>query len=183
MLVLYLLKHNWHEKLIYRFWIHVSKQNNHYYISILKIYTGAAFEQSKASVHQVTHEFWVLPKNRRCNLEFLLSLRKKGVESAKLLQPLKAKKNIKVHCEKEDSGGVRLIYEDDGVGVSAKNKAKLFTEGFSTGGSTGFGLFLIKKMMDAYGWNITEEGELGKGAKFTITIPHRPSAPQPRKPT
>jgi signal transduction histidine kinase len=52
-----------------------------------------------------------------------------------------------VHREKEDSGGVRLIYEDDGVGVSAKNKAKLFTEGFSTGGSTSFGLFLIKKMI------------------------------------
>ena len=90
---------------------------------------------------------------------------------------------IKVHFEKEDSGVVHLIYEDDGVGVPAKNKAKLFTEGFSTGGSTGFGLFLIKKMMDVYGWNITEEGEPGKGAKFTITIPHRSSAPQPRKPT
>jgi signal transduction histidine kinase len=26
-------------------------------------------------------------------------------------------------------------------------------------------------MMDVYGWQIEENGEQGKGAKFTITIP------------
>ena len=66
---------------------------------------------------------------------------------------------------------MRLIYEDDGVGISSENKLRLFTEGFSTGGSTGFGLFLSKKMMDVYGWKIQETGEEGKGAIFTITIP------------
>jgi hypothetical protein len=66
---------------------------------------------------------------------------------------------------------VRLIYEDDGVGISTENKKNLFTEGFSTGNSTGFGLFLSKKMMDVYGWKIQETGELGKCAKFLITIP------------
>jgi len=79
---------------------------------------------------------------------------------------------IKVYYEKEESGGLLLIYEDNGVGISEENKSKLFNEGFSTGGSTGFGLFFIKKMMSVYGWVITEEGELGKGAKFIITIPH-----------
>lgn len=64
-----------------------------------------------------------------------------------------------------------MIYEDDGIGISALNKSKLFTEGFSTGGSTGFGLFFIKKMMDLYGWTITEEGKPNKGVKFLITIP------------
>jgi PAS domain S-box-containing protein len=77
---------------------------------------------------------------------------------------------VKVYCEETDSGGLRLIYEDDGVGISAENKSKLFTEGFSTGGSTGFGLFFIKKMMSVYGWTITEEGETGKGAKIVISI-------------
>ncbi|MGD0645786.1 MAG: hypothetical protein ABSA75_12850 [Candidatus Bathyarchaeia archaeon] len=48
---------------------------------------------------------------------------------------------------------------------------------FSLTSSTGFGLFFINKMMDVYGWAITEEGEPGKGAKFTITIPHRSAAP------
>ena len=52
-----------------------------------------------------------------------------------------------------------------------ENKPRLFKEGFSTGGSTGFGLFLTKKMMDVYGWQIQEDGTPGIGAKFTITIP------------
>ncbi len=78
---------------------------------------------------------------------------------------------IKVHCENQDDDNLRLIYEDDGVGIPSQNKQKLFKEGFSTGSSTGYGLFLIKKMIDVYGWIITEEGEPDKGAKFTITIP------------
>jgi PAS domain S-box-containing protein len=78
---------------------------------------------------------------------------------------------IRVYYEEADQESLKLIYEDDGVGVSLENKPCLFKEGFSTGGSTGFGLFLTKKMMDVYGWEIQENGEPGKGAKFTITIP------------
>jgi signal transduction histidine kinase len=78
---------------------------------------------------------------------------------------------IHVYFEKPVKDELRMIYEDDGVGISAENKLKLFSEGFSTGSGTGFGLFLIKKMMNVYGWKIQENGEAGNGAKFTITIP------------
>jgi signal transduction histidine kinase len=78
---------------------------------------------------------------------------------------------IQVYFEKTEQGELRLIYEDNGVGISAENKLKLFSEGFSTGGSTGFGLFLIRKMIEVYGWEIKETGEPGKGAKFVMTIP------------
>jgi PAS domain S-box-containing protein len=78
---------------------------------------------------------------------------------------------IRVYFEKADQGSLKLIYEDDGVGIPLENKPSLFKEGFSTGGSTGFGLFLTKKMIDVYGWTIEENGEPGIGAKFTITIP------------
>ena len=78
---------------------------------------------------------------------------------------------IRVYFEKTDQENLKLIYEDDGLGVPFENKHSLFTEGFSTGGSTGFGLFLTKKMMDVYGWTIQETGEPGENAKFIITIP------------
>jgi PAS domain S-box-containing protein len=78
---------------------------------------------------------------------------------------------VRVYYKQAETGELHLIYEDDGVGISVENKRKLFTEGFSTGGSTGFGLFFIKKMMDIYGWTITEEGEAGKGVKFVMLIP------------
>jgi signal transduction histidine kinase len=80
-------------------------------------------------------------------------------------------KTARFYYELEKECGIRLIYEDDGVGVSSENKPRLFKEGFSTGGSKGYGLFLIKKMVDGYGWTITEVGQPGKGAKFVICIP------------
>jgi PAS domain S-box-containing protein len=100
---------------------------------------------------------------RQMFYNFIDNTRKYGVKAT----------TIKVYCQQEDSGGMRLIYEDDGIGIPTENKSKLFKEGFSTGGSTGYGLFLIKKMIEVYGWKITEEGEPGKGAKFKITIPNR----------
>ena len=78
---------------------------------------------------------------------------------------------IRLNYENGDQDSLNLVYEDDGVGVSLENKPRLFKEGFSTGGSTGFGLFLTKKMIDVYGWTIEENGEPGRGAKFTIIIP------------
>ena len=77
----------------------------------------------------------------------------------------------KIHYKKLSSGDLQLVYEDDGIGIPEENKEKLFNQGFSTGGSTGFGLFLSRKMVEVYGWTITENGEYGKGAKFIITIP------------
>jgi PAS domain S-box-containing protein len=80
---------------------------------------------------------------------------------------------IRVNYEKTKQDEVQLIYEDDGVGISTENKSKLFIEGFSTGGSTGFGLFLSKKMIDVYGWEIQEIGKPGEGARFVIMIPEK----------
>lgn len=77
---------------------------------------------------------------------------------------------IGLHYTKKRDG-VKLFYEYDGVGIPDANKPKIFEAGFTTGKSTGLGLYLAKKMMDVYSWNVTEEGEPGKGAKFTITIP------------
>ena len=78
--------------------------------------------------------------------------------------------NIRVHWENADQDKLNLIYEDDGIGIPVQNKAHLFKEGFSTGGS-GYGLYLIERMMEVYSWTIQEDGEPDKGAKFTITIP------------
>ena len=79
---------------------------------------------------------------------------------------------IKMAWRQTPDGGIELIYEDDGVGIPAENKAKVFDEGFSTGGSSGYGLYLVKKMLDIYGWHIEESGEPGKGVQFVIAIPY-----------
>ncbi len=78
---------------------------------------------------------------------------------------------IRVYYEKVDKDKLDVVCEDDGMGIPAMNKPKLFKEGFSTGGTSGYGLFLIKKMIEVYGWAIQEAGEPNNGAKFIITIP------------
>jgi PAS domain S-box-containing protein len=78
---------------------------------------------------------------------------------------------IRVYFKEVDQDKLIVVFEDDGVGISIDNKPELFKKGFSTSGTSGFGLFLIKKMVEVYGWVIEENGALGKGAKFIITIP------------
>ncbi|MGF3523008.1 MAG: ATP-binding protein, partial [Candidatus Bathyarchaeia archaeon] len=62
----------------------------------------------------------------------------------------------------------------NGVGIPEDKKKYLFTRGYSSNGKSGLGLFLIKKIIDIYGWKITEEGNSGQGVKFVITIPNPP---------
>jgi len=64
---------------------------------------------------------------------------------------------------------MRILYEDDGVGIPAGDKKKLFQKGF--GKHTGLGLFLSRELLAITGITITEDGEPGKGARFGITVP------------
>jgi len=80
---------------------------------------------------------------------------------------------IRVYYEKEGDE-LKLVYEDDGVGIRKAEKEKVFREGYGKG--TGYGLYLIRKMCQVYGWTIRETGKHGKGARFTITIPRTNSS-------
>jgi PAS domain S-box-containing protein len=77
---------------------------------------------------------------------------------------------ISVHYE-EGKDGLKLLYEDDGVGIPKAIKPKIFAEGFTTDKGFGYGLHLVKRMLEVYGWTIEEEGKPGKGVKFVMTIP------------
>jgi PAS domain S-box-containing protein len=78
---------------------------------------------------------------------------------------------ITIRYEKAEENQIKLVYEDDGVGIAWDAKPKLFHEGYTAGKGSGYGLYLVKRMMDAYGWEIRETGMPGKGACFTIAIP------------
>lgn len=75
---------------------------------------------------------------------------------------------IKV-SSRRDQGSLTLFYEDDGVGISPEDRENLFKEGRGKG--TGYGLYLIHRIMEFYGWKIQEKGEYGKGVRFTMIIP------------
>jgi PAS domain S-box-containing protein len=65
--------------------------------------------------------------------------------------------------------GMVLVYRDNGVGISAKEKERLFSKGF--GRHTGLGLFLSREILTITGLSITETGEPGKGVRFEILLP------------
>jgi len=65
--------------------------------------------------------------------------------------------------------GLVISVEDDGVGILAEDKKRLFTRGF--GHHTGLGLFLSREILSITGITITETGEPGKGARFEILVP------------
>jgi len=75
---------------------------------------------------------------------------------------------IKVYYQ-EKKDHIKLVYEDNGVGISVNEKEKIFKEGYGRG--TGLGLHLIRNICETYGWTIKETGTLGIGAQFTIKIP------------
>jgi signal transduction histidine kinase len=78
---------------------------------------------------------------------------------------------IRIHYEKTEGDHLRLVYEDDGVGIDQTAKPRLFHESYTTGKGSGYGLFLARKIMEVYGWSIQETGEPSKGVRFVITIP------------
>jgi signal transduction histidine kinase len=75
-----------------------------------------------------------------------------------------------IHFSVEEVEGARaVVCEDDGVGISADIKEKLFTKDVSK--DHGHGLFLSREILAITGITITEQGEPGHGAKFVMTPP------------
>lgn len=88
------------------------------------------------------------------------------------------KGEVRVSLSK-DSGKVRFVIEDTGVGISKEDMGRLFTEGgHGTNSakvnveSTGFGLYIVKNIIEAHGGKVWAESEgEGKGSKFVVELP------------
>ncbi len=77
-------------------------------------------------------------------------------------------KTIRFSVEEQDDDRL-IICEDDGKGVRAEEKVKIFDRGF--GKNTGLGLSLSREILTITGITITENGEPGKGARFEMVVP------------
>jgi signal transduction histidine kinase len=76
---------------------------------------------------------------------------------------------IKISNQKDEDGTIRIIYEDNGAGIEEEFRNMLFVKGVGKG--TGYGLYLLKRICEMYGWTVKETGEFGKGARFEFRIP------------
>ncbi len=65
--------------------------------------------------------------------------------------------------------GSGFYFEDDGPGIPNRKSKRAFQTGFSTGeDGTGFGLSIVKEIVEAHGWSITVTGGTTGGARFEI---------------
>jgi signal transduction histidine kinase len=62
----------------------------------------------------------------------------------------------------------KIVYEDDGVGIDSETKKHLFSKGVGKG--SGYGLYLIKRTCEIYGWTVQETGQPGKGVCFEFNV-------------
>jgi len=65
--------------------------------------------------------------------------------------------------------GLLIFWEDDGVGIPADEKEKIFSKDY--GKHTGLGLFLAREILSVTGITVKETGEPGRGARFEILVP------------
>ena len=76
----------------------------------------------------------------------------------------------KIRFAMEEQNGNRILgCEDDGNGIPADEKERIFERGF--GRNTGMGLFLAREILLITGISIRETGEPGRGARFEIRVP------------
>ncbi|MCX6682328.1 MAG: ATP-binding protein [Methanoregula sp.] len=71
---------------------------------------------------------------------------------------------------RESPTGITLFYEDNGKGIPADQKEKIFLKRHY-GTTKGLALFLLREILSITGITITESGEPGKGMRFEIHIP------------
>jgi PAS domain S-box-containing protein len=63
-----------------------------------------------------------------------------------------------------------LMYEDNGVGVPAEDKERIFERG--VGSLTGLGLFFAREVLDLTGISLRECGVPGAGVRFEMIVPN-----------
>src|SRR5256886_17659569 len=75
---------------------------------------------------------------------------------------------------KSSPGWVRIIFKDNGPGISEENLTKIFNPFFTTkevGKGTGLGLSLTLGIIQEHGGSIRVESKFGGGGKVIIEIP------------
>ena len=79
-------------------------------------------------------------------------------------------------------GRFAIRVRDNGCGMDAAAKQKLFAPFFSTKGNkgTGLGLPVTKKLVEEHGGSIHVESEPGRGTEFTLLLPARPAEEPPQ---
>ena len=89
----------------------------------------------------------------------------------------RANGSVKVTAEEKDGHAV-ISVEDTGIGIPASDLPRIFERLYRVDRSrsqrtegTGLGLAIVKHLVRAHGGDITAASEVGRGSRFTFTLP------------
>lgn len=74
------------------------------------------------------------------------------------------------------SGPVGFYVADDGPGIADDAYEEVLSAGYSTTGSSGIGLTIVQRIVEAHGWTVSASRSADGGARFDITDGSKPVA-------
>jgi two-component system phosphate regulon sensor histidine kinase PhoR len=99
---------------------------------------------------------------------------------------------VRIEAVSAGHGHARVTISDTGIGIPSEDQPRIFERFYRVDkarsravGGTGLGLSIVKHVIERMGGSVALESQLGKGSKFTITLPeageeeavsHQPSA-------
>ncbi len=105
------------------------------------------------------------------------------VENATLHTPAGTRITVRVE---RDGARVRVVVEDDGPGIPADQRKRIFDrfvrQGGDSGRSTGLGLAIVRAVAEGHGGSVTL-ADAAPGSRFVVELPAAtPGAPDPSEP-
>jgi two-component system phosphate regulon sensor histidine kinase PhoR len=83
-----------------------------------------------------------------------------------------------IEAERIEDGRMRISVADSGIGIPSEDLPRVFERFYRVdrarsraAGGTGLGLSIVKHAVERMGGSVTAESQLGKGSKFTVTLP------------
>jgi signal transduction histidine kinase/ligand-binding sensor domain-containing protein len=152
--------------------------------------TRAIAHQKNITIHytQSNEPLWVFADHIAC-IQVLENILSNAVKYSPLGKNIWVETHLETHLEtylethsqtSESSYNQYISIRDEGQGFSEKDKLRLFTKfarlsARPTGGehSTGLGLSIVKKLVEAMRGEVTCVSEKGKGATFTVILPEK----------
>jgi PAS domain S-box-containing protein len=120
----------------------------------------------------VPAELTVIADERRLK-QILVNLLSNAVK----FTPTGGRVSLQVSADSSE-GFIRLVVEDTGIGIAAKDLSLIFAPFSQVDSSltrqhegTGLGLSLVKQLVDMHGGSVTVTSTVGKGSCFSVTLP------------
>ena len=90
---------------------------------------------------------------------------------------------VRIEAVSAGNGQARVSISDTGIGIPSEDQPRIFERFYRVDkarsravGGTGLGLSIVKHVIERMGGSVSLESQLGKGSKFTITLPEAEEA-------